>query len=266
MSIRIGAFAPPIYPPYYYPYAPPVGPVVVVPRIRRRHLFPIPRRRFRRFRRFRRSFARGDGRSNSSDEDSFVVDDDDDESGSTSESSSDDVSCDDLARDLSVVGDGRIEIRESTIQGAGLGLFARTTFRRGDPITEYYGQIITREEALERRARGQDSHIRSHIGIEWSIDGQFTRRGEPITDARVELEGRGAGALANDKARGANAEITFVDCSENVRRFRDFRRGKTKVRLLPEHRITYLRALRTIKPGEEIFVNYGAATRSGYTE
>lgn len=165
---------------------------------------------------------------------------------------------DDNPPKLYVVDNINLEIRPSDLEGAGNGLFALRDFAVGDPITEYYGQKITFNEAINRRDRGDNSHIRSHIQRYWAIDGKFLADGTRIVDPARQLQGNGGGALANHKSKKlANARYDFFDTPANETRFEQWAAGNRSVRLLPEDRITYLTATKPIKAGDEIFVNYG---------
>lgn len=54
------------------------------------------------------------------------------------------------------------QVRPSAIANGGLGVFAVKHIKRGTWLTEYGGEIIDVEEALLRRRRGDDTHIRSY--------------------------------------------------------------------------------------------------------
>src|SRR3990172_571999 len=158
---------------------------------------------------------------------------------------------------LSVLGDGRLTVTDSLIGGAGLGLFAAVSFARGDPITEYYGQIISKETAAKRRFERQASHIRVHSLNRSAIDGNYHWNGVRIVDKRVELIGRGVAAIANHSADAPNVEYAFVDSASNRAAIEAWMRPGGQWTMRDECRITYIRAIRAIKPGEELLVNYG---------
>ncbi len=152
---------------------------------------------------------------------------------------------------LAVFGDGAIDVRRSRV--AGLGLFAGRAFEKGEMITEYSGNFITREESVRRLGK-TDSHIRTHIGRRWDIDG-----------LRQPQVGRGAASFANDAAPPlkANSVFDFVDSQLAERDVERFFKGAPAI-FRPEERITFLRASRAIARGEEIFVDYGQDTRARY--
>lgn len=96
---------------------------------------------------------------------------------------------------LSTINDG-VHVSESRIEGAGNGLFASKWYKRGDYITQYDGEIVTKKEALLRPCL---THMAGREGV--IVDGLK----DPIL-------GRGGGSFANGSrlSRGANAEI--VSC------------------------------------------------------
>ncbi len=110
------------------------------------------------------------------------------------------------------------EVRPSTIPGANLGLFARTRIRAGDTIGYYTGEIITEEEYE---------------------NGQFSDSRYILWVSRTHIiVGKGAKAnytrYLNHSSR-PNAELV-VSTRWKTARFK---------------------AIRTIRPGEEIFFDYG---------
>jgi SET domain-containing protein len=52
----------------------------------------------------------------------------------------------------------------------GLGCFARVRFLKGNPIAEYAGEKISRQEAM-RRMKGSNGKRISELEAEWYIDG-----------------------------------------------------------------------------------------------
>jgi hypothetical protein len=159
---------------------------------------------------------------------------------------------------LFVVDGVNLEIRPSMLAGAGNGLFALRDFAVGEPITEYYGELITFEEAIERKKKEGDSHIRSHIQRYWYIDGSHMKDGTPIINAANQLHGKGGAAIANHKdKKHANSRYDFYDSPVNEERFNQWMGGNKTIQQLPEERTTYITATKPIKKGDEIFVDYG---------
>ena len=153
---------------------------------------------------------------------------------------------------MSTLGNG-LETRESTIPGAGLGLFATRDFVDDEVITSYYGQIISYKEAMTR-AR---SHIRSLYTMRTAIDGRFMRDGTPITDPATQLQGLGAASLCNDTRTGNdNAMFVVVHSAENLKKFESFR-ANGNWKLDPEQSDVFIFADGPIAAGQEIFVSYG---------
>lgn len=140
-------------------------------------------------------------------------------------------------------------IKPSSIEGAGLGLFAGRDYKKGEVITFYDGEIISHAEAKRREAQSVDTHIRSHIQLKWDIDGRLVDPNDPS---------KGKASFINHKPRGegANVEFDHVDTNVNKALLEKFLRGQ-RVELDPRERRTFVYALRSIRKGEEFFVNYG---------
>lgn len=144
----------------------------------------------------------------------------------------------------------KVSIRQSTIPNSGNGLFADEpgklqsrgdiVFRRGDLITKYDGQKMTKAEVDERY--GADDAVTGPYVVRVPIQGMRTvKRGkrrvqEPYRVGWSYLDGateRGVGNLANMamNRRDNNAELKKEDAS--------------------------LEATKDIRQGDEIFVDYG---------
>lgn len=107
----------------------------------------------------------------------------------------------------------------------GQGLFATREFQKHEYITFYAGLRISRNEALRLRLAGLDSHVRSTSLLGDCVDG-YTSNNIP--------DGAGAASIANHRPRQlANARL------EN------------------KNGVSWLRANRHIKVGEEITCDYG---------
>lgn len=118
-------------------------------------------------------------------------------------------------------------VKESTIKGAGLGLFTDSPIRRGEIIVEYEGEKITWAEC-QRRNKAQEglNPYFLYISKNYCIDAQHTPEA--------------LGRYAND----ANGYIRIAGLRNNAA----YRVIKNK---------PYLVATRHIKAGEEILVSYG---------
>jgi hypothetical protein len=116
-----------------------------------------------------------------------------------------------------VLGAG-VEVRPSTVSGAGGGLFAKVPFASNDVITEYDGDHIDKQQA---HALAVQTHVKAMGGN--YVDG-----------LKKPVDGRGGGSFANESGPG-NAEFMFEG---------------TKIYLK-------VKAGKVIKPGHEVFVSYG---------
>ena len=171
-----------------------------------------------------------------------------------------DPDCGAVIAQLEVLGGGSVELRNSTLgAAAGLGVFAARDFAADEPITRYEGELVEYAEARRRRARDEASHLRKHIPLTWTIDGTRLADGTRITRPAVELRGAGIGAFCNHSRAAANAVFDFVDCAPNARLLRAIDRGRVvgASELDPRERVSYIRAARAIRAGEEVFVDYG---------
>lgn len=120
-----------------------------------------------------------------------------------------------------------LEVKKSLIPGAGMGLFATSTFKRGDRVIEYTGEIITWAECQKR------NEALDGVGLYY-----FYVSDRKCIDAQN---------VPESLARYANDAAGFVRLPgfRNNSRF-EVIKGKP-----------YIIASRNIKPGEEIFVAYG---------
>lgn len=136
------------------------------------------------------------------------------------------------AERAAVVGAG-VEVRTSTLPDAGNGLFATIGFSSSDVVTEYAGKTLGRREA---HSAPVVSHMAAHGGT--YIDG-----------LRAPVRGAGGGSFANDPFtdKRARAKVRLYQPSEGPLVGRLFLKVKPG-----EH----------IRPGEEIFLSYGAGGRA----
>jgi hypothetical protein len=116
-------------------------------------------------------------------------------------------------------------VKRSTLPGAGKGLFAKRTIKKGERFIEYGGEIITEAE-LNRRAENDIYGYSFYINRNRVIDAYYT----PDQLARYANDARGL-----KRIKGIRNNCSYV---------------------IYNHRC-WIMAERTLKPGEEIFVGYG---------
>jgi len=147
--------------------------------------------------------------------------------------------------------DGSLRIRPSSIENGGFGVFALQNFKTGDCITRYYGKILTYTQCLELK---NHSHVRSLFAMRYVIDGLFHSNGDPINMNLIDEKSSdsykyGVGAFINDaKSKDNNCCFDYFDSDK---------KSKDLFNPNPKSRIVYVKALRDIEKGEELFVSYG---------
>jgi hypothetical protein len=130
-----------------------------------------------------------------------------------------------------------ITVRPSTIPNAGNGLFSLREFKKGEVITEYSGEVISHAEASLDKGPEYRSHFRSLESMSTVLAGLK----EPVM-------GQGAASFPNDiRARSRYNSEFYTRWDES--------NGRNRV---------YIKAIKPIQPGEEIFVSYGATYWSKY--
>jgi uncharacterized protein len=120
----------------------------------------------------------------------------------------------------------RIQVRRSGVHGK--GVFALAALKRGESIIEYTGEVITWAEALRRHPhdpKDPDHTFYFHIDDQHVIDAKF----------------------GGNAARWINHACT-PNCEAD----------ETDGRV-------FIKALRAIKPGEELFYDYGLTIDERYT-
>lgn len=122
-----------------------------------------------------------------------------------------------------------VNVKTSQIPKSGNGLYAKQTFRRGDVICEYEGEIITWSECERRSDEGHEGYA-VFITKNRCIDAYFT----PWAKGRYANDARGIGRVPG-LTNNAHYEIQT-------------RKGEKRI---------FIVATRTIQPGQEIFVHYG---------
>jgi SET domain-containing protein len=132
---------------------------------------------------------------------------------------------------IAVVGNG-LEVRTSTIKEAGLGLFATRPFKSNDYITQYCGRRTSADEA--KAAVGPGQEFGRHHSHTKSVGPHEVILGLQGHDART---GIGGASLANH-AKTPNTTYASLELKS----------GQTLI---------FIKAKTDIKPGDELFVNYG---------
>jgi len=158
-----------------------------------------------------------------------------------------------------------VEVRSSSIEGGGNGLFATREFKIGDVITEYTGEWILTQDIGENQ-----------YGIEDDTEMKdYTLMGYVNLDA---LSAHGVAQFTND---GCYKEGVYRE-DDDCRNAEFFTTDDKETKLLGEMKKTdlsvkgiggglpkvrvWLSATKDISPGEELFVTYGPrywGTRSG---
>lgn len=133
-----------------------------------------------------------------------------------------------LAREHAQIAEGgrRIQVRKSGVHGK--GVFALRPIARGEVIIEYKGEVITWDEALERHPHDPsdpDHTFYFHIDEQHVIDAKY----------------------GGNAARWINHA-----CDPNCEADDDGQR-------------VFIKALRKIAPGEELFYDYGLIIEERYT-
>ncbi len=136
----------------------------------------------------------------------------------------------------SVVAVTGIEVRRSTVEGAGLGLFAVRAFAAGDVVCVYTGVILTAAEIGEMEGFGEHWPLRFQYVMDIGADGVCVDIPENGLPAR----------FINDN--------------------RD--RSKINIRYVKQERLLLVELVATcdIAPGEELFVDYGPQYWTGSHE
>lgn len=148
---------------------------------------------------------------------------------------------------LATITDNHVFVKQSTIPNAGFGLFARKNIKEGALITEYGGRMITAQEIGNRDYIYEFPEklvriIRDSPGIsreeKVKIDASIRRYKGTVLDARTNFRLSEMGRWINSDPLQQNVVLIFLG----------EKNGEWKIGF---------EAIREIKKGEEIFVDYG---------
>lgn len=115
---------------------------------------------------------------------------------------------------------------------AGWGVFATRPFAKGEYLTFYDGPLITNKDELEKRNKnGDNSHMRSVVSLRVVIDGI---KGADVVESQK--TGQGMGSCINDGRHRFSPNVKFVSNQNDE---------------------VYIKAIKPIAVGEEVFINYG---------
>jgi hypothetical protein len=124
-----------------------------------------------------------------------------------------------------------VQVRESTIPGAGMGLFATTSIQEGTFLMEYIGEILTENEYFDRYPDGSGRYV-AQITKGFGIS-------EPVYIDGLDPNRSGVARYMNSRS-GSGANVFW-----KKQRF-----GKQAGKM-------HFYSLRKIEAGEELFFDYG---------
>src|ERR1700756_5119631 len=116
----------------------------------------------------------------------------------------------------------KLDVDNSTIPGAGRGLFSLVDRPVGFPLVDYMGELISAEETERRYPLNSSGTYCLKISNSFFIDSALSR---------------GIGALINHPGKGMKPNVKFVVCTRK--------------------RSARLETIEKVKAGDEIFVSYG---------
>lgn len=145
-----------------------------------------------------------------------------------------------------------LDLRESTITDAGLGVFAWQRFPKNSIITEYVGPRVERSKAMNLRLKNQDSHFKT-LGLTYPYIISGLKIGDipgsNLTINRQILYEKqfGLGSFLNHSDKPNTTFVNFDVPFVNKLPISSFTSG---IRV-------FIKALRDISRHEELFINYG---------
>jgi len=149
---------------------------------------------------------------------------------------------------------GKVTLGDSTIPGAGLGVFALVDLKKGELITFYWGKLVSHAEA-KKLSKEERSHVRVLDMQHTAVDGKYLPDGTKVTKPKEQLQGVGIASMANHAlGEGANSVFSEID----LMRAPSFLSGVAfYLGQLGQSKLVTLKAKRDIKKGEEVLVSYG---------
>ncbi len=141
-------------------------------------------------------------------------------------------------------------MRLSLIPDAGAGVFVDQDVPKNQVLTEYWGRLKDRNEALRLREEGQDTHLRTMGFRQGALDGRITDE-MPIEDY---LEGHRVGSFINCPPEGVQANCEYI--------VKEWDGGAVRNGDVFVAQRVFLRTTRAVLAGEELFVKYGRTYES----
>lgn len=142
------------------------------------------------------------------------------------------------------VGDGDLEVKESSIRGAGKGLFARQSLPVGAVLPPYVGTLRTAEE-IENRTQQETEYTWCPVGL--GIDTLLAKlassSGVGGEQARFCIDAQRAGE--GNPARFVNGARSRAQCE------------RVNVEMCEMGHVLYFRTTASIPAGAELLVSYG---------
>jgi hypothetical protein len=144
----------------------------------------------------------------------------------------------------------RVSIRLSSIPGAGAGVFAEEDVPKNEVLTEYWGRLKDRKEALKLREEKKDTHLRTMGFRQGALDGRITE------EMRIEdyLEGHRVGSFINCPPEGVQANCEYI--------VKEWDGGAVRNGSVFVAQRVFLQTTRAVLAGEELFVKYGRTYES----
>jgi len=140
-----------------------------------------------------------------------------------------------------------LEIKDSLIKDAGLGVFATEDINEGTVLTEYYGKIFTLEAYLECTLDLSETKAL----LFW--DGFYT------LGNINEYDSKKCGQMINDYSMIENLEYTNAAFDNAVSLYEENSFAHSNVSILTRFSKHYIQSTKRINRGEELYFHYGLA-------